>query len=135
MSACFRRCRGLFFDPDLVTGQDKDFFIRARDAGISTALAQRSIVLRGHGDRDTTFNVLKRGFVNGRGRTARAVKGAPERRRRAGLLGKSVLKLALGLFISPVLLPFPYRFMRKIYFICRNAGLISVDCRAVLPGS
>ena len=133
----FTRLPPPYFDPDFVANEDKDFFLRARAAGVSMALAQESIVLRGHGDRASTLEILKRGFVNGRSRAARFAKHLPDGQRRASTpteASRSFLKLVARALLIPAYLPFPHRFMRNIYLIFRNAGFVFGFAKILFAG-
>ncbi len=112
-----------YFDPAFLTGEDKDFFIRASLAGATMALSEDSMINRGHGDRLSSREAWRRGFDNGCGRAAMILKHSPPaevRRKR----WNAAIKFASRLLLAPLYLLHRDKFMRNVYSIVRGAGLL-----------
>lgn len=92
-------------------GEDKDFFIRARNLGATLSSADNSIIHRVHEpERFTAAGLLKRAFKNGCSQTTMARFHGDEWR-----LPQLVVAAIGKFFLSVVLLPFTV-FSRKMFF-------------------
>ena len=102
-------------------GADRDFFIRAKNLGAKLALAERSIIQRGHEPhRYTVRGVINRGFTIGHARVllARVHGGMPR------VVGMALLELSLFSLLFPFSLFSKGRFMWVLYRIARPIGAL-----------
>lgn len=105
-------------------GEDKDFFIRARQLGGSVTSAETSVIHRKHEpERYTARGLLKRGFKNGcsqvkmaraHGNTSRVMK----------LLGTSLTKIIISLFLLPFSLFSKGMLMHNLYRMAKAFGVL-----------
>jgi glycosyltransferase involved in cell wall biosynthesis len=118
--------QGPVFAPEFsfTGGGDRDLFIRAKKAGASFALAERSVINRGFEDqRLTAGGMLKRAFRNGCSTTNMARRhGKPGQVRRRSL--KALGRLLLGLLLLPLSLFSRVRLMRRLYRLSKELGVL-----------
>lgn len=108
----------------LTGGGDRDLFIRARKAGATFALAERSVINRGFEDqRLTAAGALKRAFRNGCSTANMARRhGTPGRARRRSL--KALARLLGGLVLLPAFLFSRVLAMRNLCRLSKELGVL-----------
>ena len=105
-------------------GEDKDFFIRACQLGARITSAETSVIHRNHEpERYTARGLLRRGFKNGcsQVRMARAHGTAS---RVLKLVGGSLTKLAMSLFLMPFSVFSKGMLMHNLYRMAKACGVL-----------
>ncbi|MEM6579885.1 MAG: glycosyltransferase family 2 protein [Pseudomonadota bacterium] len=104
-------------------GEDKDFFIRAKNIGASLASAEKSIILRVHGpDRYTAKGLIRRGFKNGCSQVNMA-RNHGDGARRLKLLGTALGKMIISIVILPFSIFSKATFMHSLYRVAKATGV------------
>ncbi len=105
-------------------GEDKDFFIRAREMGAKLSSANNSVVHRIHEpERYTVSGLLKRGFKNGCSQTNMA-RYHGDRWRLPQLVATAFGKLVLSMIIMPFTIFSRRMFHHYLYRIAKCTGVI-----------
>ena len=109
-------------------GEDKDFFIRALQAGAKLASEEDSIIIRYHEpSRFTVLGLLQRGFKNGCSRMSKIRQhgtGLKLVKRFIAALGKATLKM-IWVLLTLVFCLFSRRLlMQQLYRLGKSAGVI-----------
>ena len=105
-------------------GEDKDFFIRAHELGARLASADMSVIHRNHEpDRYTARGLLKRGFKNGCSQVKMA-RAHGTTSRVAKLVGTSLSKLLISLFLLPFSVFSRGMLMHNLYRMAKAFGVL-----------
>jgi succinoglycan biosynthesis protein ExoM len=105
-------------------GEDKDFFIRAHALGANLAVAEDSIVFRGHEPvRYSRLGLLRRGFKNGCSRMAKVRNNKGMHESMSQMLS-SCTKFVVVLLSLPFCLFWRSLFMHQLYRLGKAAGVI-----------
>ncbi|MEM0953507.1 MAG: glycosyltransferase family 2 protein [Pseudomonadota bacterium] len=105
-------------------GEDKDFFIRARLLGARLASADMSVIHRNHEpDRYTARGLMRRGFKNGCSQVGMA-RSHGTAMRVVKLLGTSLGKLLMSLFLLPFSIFSQGMLMHNLYRIAKAFGVV-----------
>jgi glycosyltransferase involved in cell wall biosynthesis len=105
-------------------GEDKDFFIRSSQLGARITSAETSVIHRNHEpERYTARGLLKRGFKNGCSQVKMA-RAHGSLSRVFKLLGTSVTKLLMSLFLLPFSLFSKGMLMHNLYRMAKASGVL-----------